>query len=102
VKHLTRGRRLWRYRRVRGRLSVEDGTHDNAAVGVLVVQICRLGTLPREIPEAAALLTPRHCNVRSSLHAFGRTMIDEPADQKPLTKREREVLNLVSEGCSNA
>jgi DNA-binding CsgD family transcriptional regulator len=28
-------------------------------------------------------------------------MFSSDPDQKPLTKREREVLNLISEGCSN-
>jgi hypothetical protein len=42
---------------VRGHLGIEDGTDEHAQAGLLVVQVCRLGTIPREIPDAAALVT---------------------------------------------
>jgi hypothetical protein len=41
---------------VRGRLGIKDGTHEHAPAGILVVQVCRLGTLPRKVPDAAAVL----------------------------------------------
>ena len=57
MKHITRARRLRRYRRCAGRLGRTDESHENAAYGILVVQVCDLGTLPREVPEVGPLLT---------------------------------------------
>ena len=57
MKHITRARRLRRYRRCVGRLGRTDESHENAAYGILVVQVCDLGTLPREVPEVGPLLT---------------------------------------------
>jgi len=42
---------------VRDHLRIEDGTHEHAPAGILVVQVRRLGTIPRKVLDAAALLT---------------------------------------------
>jgi DNA-binding CsgD family transcriptional regulator len=43
---------------------------------------------------------PECASNRASEHARG-VMLSSESDQKPLTRREREVLALISEGCSN-
>jgi DNA-binding CsgD family transcriptional regulator len=43
---------------------------------------------------------PECASIRARDHAPG-VMLASEADQKPLTRREREVLALISEGCSN-
>jgi DNA-binding CsgD family transcriptional regulator len=62
-----------------------------------------MGGLPTA-PARNAALQGRVERVRESIRESGRSpaaMLPGDAGQKPLTKREREVLNLISEGYSN-
>jgi len=43
----------------RGPPGQQGSSHENAADGLLVVQICALGTISREVPQAAPLLIGR-------------------------------------------
>jgi hypothetical protein len=52
-----------------GASHIEDGTNENAADGILVVQVCRLRAVPREIPELAAREAPITALSRDSLVA---------------------------------
>jgi hypothetical protein len=70
VKHVTSGRRVRRYPWCRpGPPSIEDGTNENAADGILVVQVCRLRAVLREISELAAREAPITALSRDSLVA---------------------------------
>ena len=59
MKHITRVCRLRRYPRPAARLSIEGETHESTADGLLVVQVCRLGTISRKVPQAASPLIHR-------------------------------------------
>jgi len=55
VKQVTPGRPVWDYSWIAGgHSSIEDGTDENAADGILVVQIRRFRAIPGEVFERAA------------------------------------------------
>jgi hypothetical protein len=57
--------------------SSEDRTDERAADGLLVVQVCRLGTVSRKIPQAASPLIHRRDD--------GRILVSSPSARRSLT-----------------
>jgi hypothetical protein len=54
-----------------GHFGVEDETHENAANGILVVQVCRLWTLHGKIPQAATPLRGIAATIRLRVESSG-------------------------------
>jgi hypothetical protein len=76
--------------------------HENAAVGILVVQACCLGTLPRKVPEALAEMTRIAAKRAPPLHENRSNIFSEdaPADAGGRIDRARPVVS--RHGCGLA
>jgi DNA-binding CsgD family transcriptional regulator len=77
---------------------VENALQQTERVCALVKQIADSHESPIVTPGREVSSATRHG--REGMFAPGVMFSPDP-DQRPLTKREREVLNLISEGCSN-
>jgi DNA-binding CsgD family transcriptional regulator len=79
---------------------VENALQQTERVCAMMKQLADKSEGPIVAPGRGAVSKARGGQVSDSAAAPG-VMFSSSSGQKPLTKREREVLNLISEGCSN-